>query len=304
MKTKKKKNKLLFGTDPEMFATYEKNGVVYALPPYFLRKYLEVPADESNRRHPVFIREEEFTVHEDGAAFEMSIRPSFNPRDLFDTIQEAARITSEKILSHFPEYCLPQLSFLPTVGFEVKRWIKEGEDFKMATTFGCDPDWDAFDFEQKSRIINANLHPERYGGGHIHISGSPLFEEDPIKTIKCLAITAGNAAIAYTKVPELEKSRTILYGKPGKFRVQKYPNPRNSAYAVGIEYRTPSNSWANSWEIAEKLFNWAKVGVRSLLETDLGDILIEELSEETAQAIVNCDQRLSRQILSYVESKI
>jgi hypothetical protein len=301
----KRIKKLLFGTDPEMFAVYEKDGVSCVLPPYFLRENLQVPSDKTNRKHPVFIKGDSFVLHEDGAAFEMSIKPSFNPKDLFDSIQQGVEEAHTKILSQFPEYCSPYLQFLPTVAFEVDRWKSYGKDFRMSTTFGCDPDFDAFNSGRRAVVSNASLHPERYGGGHIHISGSSLFEDEPIKAIKCLAITVGNASVANSQVPDLERRRTFLYGMPGKFRIQKYKeNELGQDYQIGIEYRTPSNSWAGDWKIAEEVFKWATIGVQNLLETDLGSILISEVAEESALAILECNQEKSRQILDYVLTKI
>lgn len=304
---------LLFGTDPEMFACYERSGKIYTLPPFFFREILGVPASD-DKKHPIFLKGDGFIFHEDGAAFEMSIRPSHNPDDLFFKIKECAELAEKTIISHFPEHCMPALQFLPTVGFEVKRWKEMAEasgpefveKFQMSTMFGCDPDFDAFNTQVKQRTVSADKHPERYGGGHIHISGSKFLKEDPIKAIKCLAMTAGLFAITNSDVPTLEKARTYLYGKPGKFRIQNYgdDNKYGKDYQIGIEYRTPSNTWTKTLEATRGIFQWAEIGIRNLLETSLGDTLIEEIAESSAKAILACDQKTAQELLDFVAQKV
>lgn len=297
-----KKLPLLFGTDPEVFATYEKDGKLYTLPPYFFRHYLHVPASD-DKRHPVFFEQNGWKFHEDGAAFEMSIMPSFNPRDLFDTIQDCVKTAEERLISKFPEFCMPKLQFLPTVGFEVERWQDEGKDFRMSTEFGCDPDSDAFHMEKKATVIDASQHPFRYGGGHVHFSGSEFIESDPQLAVRVLAITAGCAAVAYSDVPELDRERTFLYGRPGKFRIQHYGkrNAFGPDYATGIEYRTPSNRWASNWNIAEQIFEWGRIGIEEILpNADKAMNLLDDVAETAVSAILGADQIQAKQVLDYV----
>jgi|SRR5688572_11099527 len=301
---------LIWGTDPEAFASYSENGKLHTLPPYYFRKVLDVPhyvePQDTKAKHPVFFDRGVYKLIEDGAAFEMTIQPSHSPKELWERIQACAEETSELILSEFPEDCDPVLRFIPTIGFDVKRWENMPEDFRMSTMFGCDPSKDAWNMSKKSSITDASLHAWRYGGGHLHISGSEMIAEDPIRAIQCMSVTAGNAAIAYSKVPNLEKMRTFEYGIPGNFRVQRYgkKNPFGPAYAVGVEYRTISDSWCGDWNLAEKVFQWAEIGIRNLLETNLAQEILDDTGEASQQAILNCDQEMSRQILSYIESRI
>lgn len=301
----KKQTKILFGTDPECFAAYEKDGKLYALPPYYFRKNLSVKASD-DERHPVFIEGNFFKAHEDGAAFEFGITPSFDPKELFEKIQAATTTVNESILREFPEHCLPTLQFVPTIGFEIERWKNMPEDFFMSTRFGCDPDEDEFNLSAKCKVVDASTHPYRYGGGHLHVSGSKKIAQDPHMAVRCMAITAGLAAVAFSPVPDLERDRTFLYGRPGKFRFQNYGarNPFGPAYAYGIEYRTPSNTWAGNWEVAKEFLKWAEIGIKNLLETGLGEELTQEIVDPTIEAILGADQKLAHELLSYVESKL
>lgn len=299
------KTTIVFGTDPESSAAYLKDGILYGLPPYYFRTHLGVQAS-SDKKHPIFLEGDGWKAHEDGAAFEFAVKPSTNPKELFDRVQIAAKAVSENILKRFPEECMPLLQFVPTIGFDVERWKKEKKGFFMSTKFGCDPDQDVWNLQAKSQIVDAGKHPERYNGGHIHISGSRMIMENPHLATKIMAMTAGLAATAYSDVPRLENSRLFLYGRPGKFRVQNYgkrfegiPNTE-----VGIEYRTISCRWLSDWNIAEKVLGWAEKGVKYLLETPLGAELVEELEIATQETILSTDQFTAGQILDYIDSRI
>lgn len=284
-------NNIFFGADPEVFATYEKDGEKFVLPPVYFRKYLGVSTDE-NGRHPIFVRTPDFILHEDGAAFELAVPPSHKPMDIFERVQmgySALDAMCRKLDGSL------SVSPLPTVGYEVGRWINEDRHFRYCNRFGCDPDQDAFNTNYHCTTVRADLHPERYGGGHIHCSGMQIFEDDPVLSIQTLAITAGVAAIAISDVEDLERRRTFLYGKPGKFRPQKY-----SDGTVGIEYRTPSNTWTKRREFADFIFSWFKVGL-SLIGTDTGNMLLRELQEESKTAILQADKDLAKELLTRIE---
>lgn len=302
---KEAKSKILFGSDPESFAAYVKGDSLFALPPYWFR-HNDVEIVEEDESHPVFIETGEFKVHEDGAAFEFSVRPSHSPKELFDRIHAAAIETSYRILQWFPKNCLPQLQFIPTIGWDVEHWKDMPMDFVMSTKFGCDPDEDVFNLEKKANVINAAKHPQRYGGGHIHFSGSPNIALDPHQAVRCQVVTSGLAAIFYSPTPDLERSRTFLYGRPGKFRLQNYgkSNPFGSEYAKGFEYRTPSATWAGNWEVASKVLEWAEIGIHELLDNGLGREIVPAIAEPAIEAILTANQDLAGQLLSYVSAKL
>jgi hypothetical protein len=299
-------SKILFGSDPECAAMYTgKDGNSYALPPYFFRKNLGVQASD-DEKHPVFMEGDGWKAHEDGANFEFSIHPSHDPLELFQRIQEAANSVSQTILQPWGEYCQPTLQFLPSVNWESSRWENMPEDFFMSTTFGCDPDRDVYDFQAEPRMEDARTHPWRYCGGHIHVSGSSKIMVDPLMAVKCMVISAGLAATAFSDVPDLERQRVYRYGRPGKFRVQNYgpDNPFGPEYAIGIEYRTVSARWAGNWEIAQKVLHWAELGITTLFETSLGEEIHGEIYQPSIQAIVTADQELAQELLGFVESKL
>lgn len=302
------KNQLVFGSDPEFFAGYEKNGDHFVLPPAWFRVYGKINF-MPDIKHPVFLdamKKHGVLIMEDGSAFEETVLPSTDWRELLERINIGRKLLSEYILSKFPNDCLPDVLTVPTINYEVDRWKKEKVEFQMCQIFGCDQDNDAWNSNKAGRTENALKHPFRYGGGHIHISGSKAIKEEPILAIQCLTISAGLAAVAFSDSPELDKTRTYLYGKPGKYREQEYKSLFNNMPDTdfGIEYRTPSNRWTNSFEHAEKLFKWVEIGIRSLLEDKLGLELIPKIGKDACNALVNCDQKTAMQLLNYVETRI
>ena len=95
--------------------------------------------------------------------------------------------------------------------------------------------------------------PERFGGGHIHMQ-APLndlafFEDKYFHVARLMDILVGNTGIAIKRPNKhwlsAEKKRLKFYGKPGKIRLQEYPDGTK-----GIEYRTPSNFWITNPNVA------------------------------------------------------
>ena len=313
-----KLHKLLWGSDPEEFAIYmDAEGNPCAYPPYKFRHnfgvFAEVEPEDIEGKHPVFLKGDGFKIHEDGAAFEFSVRPSHNPREVFDMIQFCKNLTSQEILKKFPEHCLPALQSLPTVKFDVERWLKEIEDglideegFNMSTRFGCDPDNDAFNTKALQQVLDVKVHPWRYAGGHIHISGFKDILKDYIHVVTCLALTAGMAGVAFSDVSSLEHDRTFWYGKPGKYRIQNY-GPNNSFgkdYQYGIEYRTLSTRWSSSWDIASQVFKWAEIGIKNLYDSTLGTELAKKYTDLACKTILSADKETATQFLAYVETRL
>jgi hypothetical protein len=295
---KKIKKSLVFGSDPEFFSAYEENGQLYVLPPVVLRDDYGV-SFEDNGRHPIFAHYGDTIVHEDGGAFEMSTPPVSDWRNMWSTLHDVRDSFGKDILSKYPDVCLPTLFSLPAMNWQVERWMYKGSEFEMATQFGCDPDEDVFDTKSKCKVIDASLHPWRYAGGHIHISGIPEIEKYPLQGIKSMVLTAGLASTAYSDVPDLERERLFLYGKPGKFRIQHYPDGQ-----VGIEYRTCSTRWTESYDLAEKVFSWAEIAMKNLLQKNLLKDLEPVIMEDAKKAILSVDQNSARQLLDFIASKV
>lgn len=291
--------KPVFGADPEYFSAYVNGeGVLCALPPVIFRKEMGVDFTPHGS-HPIFKTYGETIVHEDGAAFEMATSPSKDWREVWGNLDNAKQEFSKDILSKFTGQCLPDLLSIPTIAWDIDRWAGRGPEFYMAVRFGCDSDKDVYRMNAQETVMDASEHPWRYAGGHIHVSGIDMVETHPLLAVRSMVVTAGVAAMAFSDVPDLERGRLFRYGKPGKFRIQHYPDGSN-----GIEYRTVGNRWTNSMELAEKIFTWAHIGMENLLQGGLLEDVAAVIEEEAIRAILSCDQAKARQILEYIEGRL
>lgn len=287
------------GADPEFFLGLSVDGKVQVTPVEMF-KMLGM-SHTPDPKHPQFYNDGKGSiVHQDGVAVEISIPAVYNFIELLDSIH----LMQEKIwelFSVYPEY-VDAVYAIPSVNYDYVRWNAMGRRMLASNIFGCDPDYNAFNRGAAADIIDASTFPKRFGGGHKHYSGHPLFEEDPILSIKSFAVTVGLACSAFSPVPELEAERTLLYGKAGKFRPQNYPNGQ-----VGVEYRTPSNTWTapKNRDLALKIFEYEKLAICGLMSNpENAQKLVDEIEVPTQDAILSCNQALCLELLSYVESKI
>jgi len=292
-----KVNEVVWGADPEFGAVYRSGDDFYVMPPIKFRRDFGVTFEpDPEGRHPVFMQLEGSIVHEDGAAFEMSLPPTSSWKELWERIQYVKKVFAERVLSGIPGV-LPELLSIPSIKWDVERWKGEGDDFELCTQFGCDPDFDVYD-TKTCQVADASLHPWRYFGGHIHMSNLDIFEEDPALVVRCMVITAGLASTAFSPYPELEKERMFLYGKPGKFRPQNYKDG-----TIGLEYRTPSTAWTSSFTMAEKVFNWAKTGLE-IAVTGLYKEILPEFELSARKAIKDVQTHTATEILSKIGGRL
>jgi len=288
----------MFGADPEYFVSRKVNGEDFCVPPITIRRkgFKLVKEDE---RHPQFRIIPgiggEIIIHEDGAAFELCIPVSKDMK----TVWKNCKIGQEEIKKIAEEYGY-NFSPVPTIAFDTHEF-KNDEQGIYCTRFGCDRDYDAWETEIEQMEEDASEHKYRYGGGHAHtsIKDSNILKNSPVPAIKALSLTVGNFIVSVSPYPELDKIRTYRYGRPGRFRPQKYTNG-----AFGIEYRTPSNAWTtlHSESIIEEMEYWIKIGIeRILTDPDLLLGLTMEIKEQTFNAILMCNQKLAEKNLQYIK---
>jgi hypothetical protein len=235
----------LFGTDPEIFVVDDDGNCV---PPAALREdFGLVFSDEKT-----LLRDDEWSIIEDGAATEINLEPTDDPDVMNKRLDDAINGVTSFMRDN---YDLNTLIF-PTVPFNVKKyWTERGEDFRNCVRFGCDPDLDIYSGKY-SEEVTADDVPERFGGGHIHMQAPPdnmgFFDDAYYHTTILLDAFVGNSAVAFrrpnTGWVEAEKKRLKYYGRPGKIRLQEYPDGTK-----GIEYRTPSNFWITDPDVSRGL---------------------------------------------------
>lgn len=290
---------LKYGTDPEVFSV-DENG--YVISPALLEKdgiIKPITVDEEYK-HPVYINRSNYSWMMDGVAWELTTKSPFNTaKELHELVTIANEDLEEFItklvwreqlkLCKKPAVKIKPEEYLPFL--ETDRRIYQG------FIFGCDPDDDAIEDEYICKTVDVIEHKFRYGGGHFHLSGLEDFEKFPVPAIKLLAITVGNFCIANSIYPELDRQRGQTYGKPGRFRIQKYSNGD-----TGIEYRSPSNSWLSfSLEKKEEMFEYANLAVTFLLNPDEGMKIISEFLKPTIDSIINVNIESSKNILKELD---
>ena len=282
---------LNFGSDPEFFASYSENDKDYCVPPIYFRKFLGLKPIKDDPKHPVYaLTSDGVKIHQDGAAFEFTLPVFHTAKECKKLIDQGLDALNDLVSKfNYNIYTKPVIYFDPT-----KMYKDQDPDFKTCVSFGCDRDWDAWEyFKEGSDEINVENHPYRYGGGHWHVSGDDLISKYILPCTKLFSLFIGNYFIANTPYPELEKIRANRYGMPGKFRPQKYPDGTK-----GLEYRTPSNSWLSlSEDKINGMIEQTYKAVETLHDSNKAEYLLSTFGQKTIDAIVNSNQQLATEIL-------
>ena len=283
---------LTFGTDPEVAAYYVKDETMYVQPSPFFRKEMGLVAQKPQSKHPVYYSDGNVTIMEDGVAFEFTIPPTADYKHMHMNIGFALDKLNDLL---YPTQ--HNFTILPTLNYEIERFLDVDDEYKMCLIFGCDPDKDAILPNYVCNVIDALQHPYRYFGGHFQIGcknpvGTRLIQAHYEPFIKLLAILLGNTVISRTSQSELERIRAKLYGQPGRYRLQPW----------GIEYRTPSNNWITSSTTMAAMFGAAKLAFRLLQNPRYGKEVINTYLPDTIDALTRADSELSKTILDNVRN--
>lgn len=243
-------NKLLFGSDPEVFVT--KNG--YCIPPIHLIINNEIGeiGKTPDKGRPIFYKDDVIKIIEDGSAMEFNTKPTDDPYEYYDIIQHGLDVLRKLVPQSY------DITVLPAVKFNLARIVFDNQLFPLyeySCRFGCDPDLDIYSGKY-SRTVDAKRIKNRFGGGHLHISGMDLDNMDITTLVELFDIFIGNTFVLQSPYPEYEKIRQQYYGRPGKIRIQHYPNN-----ITGIEYRTLSNSWITNLDSIKLMFEAATAAI-------------------------------------------
>jgi hypothetical protein len=200
--------KLTLGADPELFMVDAAHAFVSAVGKI---------GGTKRRPQPLPIGEG-FAVQEDNVAVEYNIPASESKAAFNNNIARAMSYLSDRV---------SQMGL---------RFVNESAvSFPMAElctpeamTFGCDPDYNAWDNGKVNPRPRADDPTLRSCGGHVHVGYTFTSKKDVINFIKHMDM----ATIGSVLMDKGERRRQ-LYGKPGAFRYKPY----------GCEYRSLSNFW-------------------------------------------------------------
>ena len=168
-----------------------------------------------SKDHPKPIGEGCF-VQEDNVTVEFNTPPTANEDDFVKYIN----YNLNYIINLAKEYDLTVI-YEPSAEFDAEQLDSQG-----AQTFGCEPDFNAWNNglpNPRPRNKNKAL---RSAGGHIHIEAPEL---DKIALVQAMDLFVGAQMLKF----DTDTRRRGLYGKAGAFRPKSY----------GVEYRTASNAW-------------------------------------------------------------
>ena len=185
-------------------------------------------------------------LQEDNVMAELNIIPATTHKEFVNN----TRAVMKELQNRLAKYELKPL-IVPHAVFSAKELNNE-----QAQTFGCKPDFDAWD-HCENPIISLDATNDRYAGGHIHI-GVP-FRTDPahiLRFVRHLDSTLGIGMIATYGTSKRSKT----YGRLGAHRPTPY----------GVEYRAIDNSWLSDEKMMAWVFRVVRyVATRMVLEPNL-----------------------------------
>ena len=181
-----------------------------------------------------------FSVQEDNVMAEFNVPATdqiFNFISNLETMRNFLR-------THFKKHGL-DLLIKPACFFDTQQLNN-----KQAQTFGCEPDYNAWELEENEvDPSNPILRKMRTAGGHVHVSfmrdGQVPQLSDVLTLVKAFDVFLGIPSILLDQ----DTDRRQVYGKSGAFRPKKY-----APGIEGVEYRTLSNFWFKDGEHAQFVY--------------------------------------------------
>ena len=145
------------------------------------------------------------------------------------------------------------VSFAPLVNITQKELDSLSEKSKV---FGCAPSTNIYTAAESKITVDPKKYKKRSAGGHIHLGGRDCYPEveKALKNIDVMVpildIIVGNTCVLIDRNP-CNKERRKVYGRAGEHRVKPY----------GVEYRTLSNFWLQSYQLMSFVMGLARMAV-------------------------------------------
>jgi len=244
--------------------------------------------------HPIFYKDDNSEIYQDGALFETDFKPAKTAHELFRQFV-LARENLNSLLAPLGLRSWEK----PVAKFEINMLPQNEEWIIQSCIAGCSPDLDMIEDGYESKVRDLTDWPYRGLGAHLHIS-EPEFGDKIHRfkkaVVRMLAITVGNIAVYTNDSVELERKRREHFGAPGRCRFPVYPNGD-----YGVEYRSLSPTWLRSEEIIEQILEAAKFAITTAIELpkETESMLTHYLTPST-EAITNVQPEISKQILTNI----
>lgn len=183
----------------------------------------------------------------DGVQAELNPRPNTCRANLGNEISACFR----KVYDKMKEDKSINIDFSQVIEISQKEMDSLSEKSKM---FGCAPSNNIYNKMESRITVNPKIYRKRSAGGHIHLGS---YSNDTNKALKLpervvpmLDILLGNTCVLIDK-NECNKERRKVYGRAGEYRTP----------AHGIEYRTLSNFWLQSYQLMSFVTGMARFAV-------------------------------------------
>lgn len=216
---------ITIGADPEFFITTNDGKILPIIGLLGGTKDEPIKVDGSR---------EGFAVQEDNVMAEYNIPPTTDAYTFAAYVQEGRNHAMRAIRTR-------------RKGVDVSTQCSHELPHKLlqhpqAQTFGCSPDFDAYQQGRplpriSPRALATDNGAWRFAGGHVHLGYSKDtfgWEPPPFVLAAFCDVFLGIPALAYGMDNQGERRKH--YGTPGRYRPTKY----------GIEYRTLGNGWTMS----------------------------------------------------------
>lgn len=239
-------SKVTLGSDPEFFILNTNNNEFIASCGWI----------GGTKDKPVYL-EPKLGYQEDNVALEFNVPPTTSSKELMYNVQRLVNYIETKYNFEEKKYKIMPIAS----GY----FTHEQLNSEQAQRFGCDPDYNAW--SNSVNEINSTDTNLRSCGGHVHIGYPNSNVDSNLQIIRLLDLYLGVPSVLL----DLDTDRKQLYGKAGAFRHQSY----------GVEFRTLSNFWLASQELADWVFSNVYV---ALDKFNSGF----EFNEDSATLIQNC----------------
>jgi len=253
------KKKFTFGTDPEFFGKEKESGKYKCMIPFL-----------SGTKHEPEILPSGAGLQRDNVALEFASNPVTNEIDLVNDLRKAFTEIVAKIPKHI------EIVAESSANFDEKELVHP-----EAREFGCSPDYDAY-VPKINPPASCDDPTFRSCGAHIHLgyvkgSGNDFLLDGMGKVNTVLAMDAiiGIVSVVLDN-SEASIKRRQLYGKAGCHRPTNY----------GVEYRTLSNYWMKSPELAMLMYRLSE-DVLQLMREDKASALIESIGKYTIKSVID-----------------
>jgi len=275
----------VFGCDPEL-GVFEK-GTNNIVPPASLIRDYNFDFTLNSRGKRTLLTTDRGLVIEDGAAIELNPNPG-TPEEVVDNVSSLIKQFDTLLKSRVKETLVVDKTRVHGLFDTSKYWDGQDENFRDCVRAGCDPDevpgiYEMLKLDKSVGEVDLSNNPDRFFGGHAHCqnmsSNSDIYINNRDTATVVFDFLVGTANVFLVgRLPNVikdEKLRLSVYGRPGRFRIQKYSDKIN-----GIEYRPLSNQWIiNSRTSTHKVFNLLNTAC-NVVEWGLSTVFVDQLYDK------------------------